>query len=81
MTLLEEGRDAYRVFVVADYLPGDEASIYASAWAGAQWRSHEEVYNEAAGWDAETYRSWMQLLKHEKASGIAVSRVYGWKLE
>lgn len=32
LTLLEEGREAYNVYVVAELLPGDESGEYASAW-------------------------------------------------
>ena len=41
--------------------------------AGAQWRSHETSYTEAASWDAETYKEWMELVKKEKDCGVAVS--------
>lgn len=40
--------------------------------AGAQWRSHETSYTEAASWDAETYNAWKELLKKEKNCGLAV---------
>ena len=32
LTLLEEGGDAYRIYVVAEFLPGDEHPGYASVW-------------------------------------------------
>lgn len=32
LTLLEEGQGRYKVSIVAEYMPGDDAGIYASAW-------------------------------------------------
>ena len=45
--------------------------------AGAQWRSHETSFTEAAEWDVQTYRYWEQLVKNEDGiTGLAVCIVF-----
>ena len=45
--------------------------------AGAQWRSHETSFTEAAEWDVQTYRYWEQLVKNEDSvTGVAVCGIF-----
>ena len=47
--------------------------------AGGQWRSHAKAHErELQGWDAETYREWMGMVKKGEGSkaGLGVSGLY-----
>ncbi|KAF6234518.1 hypothetical protein HO173_007143 [Letharia columbiana] len=71
--LLDAG---YQVTIIAEYVPGDESAHYASPWAGGQWRSHAKAHEtELQGWDAETYKEWMDMVRRGKGTevGLGVS--------
>ena len=49
--------------------------FYASR-AGGQWRSHAKVHEtEVQGWDAETYKEWMGMVRRGEGTeaGLGVS--------
>ena len=59
-----------RITIAAQYLPGDNAPDYTSAWGGANWFPASTDNPRHQDWDAITYRKFGQLAAERPESGL-----------
>jgi D-amino-acid oxidase len=71
-------QDGFSVFLVAEYLPGDQNVSYASAWAGAAWHAAGGISSEQRYLQAVCYRHLLKMAREEPGSGVCIvdSREY-----
>ncbi len=62
----------FNVTLVAEYLPGDQNILYASAWAGAAWHAGTDLSGEHKYLQATSYRHLMKLATTEPEAGVCV---------
>lgn len=68
----------FQVVLVAEFLPGDQNILYASAWAGAAWHSASGLCDEHKYLQVASHRHLLRLAKEEPEAGVCIvnSREY-----
>lgn len=64
-----------RIIIAAQYLPGDTAPEYASAWGGANWFPAARDNGPQENWEAITYRKFQQLSSERPDCGIMPMKI------
>lgn len=62
----------FQVTLVAEYLPGDQSILYASAWAGAAWHAASGITPDQRYLQAVTYRHLLKMAREEPESGVCI---------
>lgn len=64
--------NGFQVVLVAEYLPGDQNILYASAWAGAAWHAAGGITPDQRYLQAVTHRHLLKMAQEDPESGVCV---------
>jgi hypothetical protein len=67
--LLQNG---FHVVLVAEFLPGDQDILYASAWAGAAWHAAGGLSEEHKYLQVCSHRHLLKMAREEPDSGVCI---------
>lgn len=67
--LLQSG---FHVVLVAEFLPGDQDILYASAWAGAAWHAAGGLSETDKYLQVRSHRHLLKMAREEPESGVCI---------
>jgi glycine/D-amino acid oxidase-like deaminating enzyme len=64
--------NGFGVVLVAEFLPGDQDILYASAWSGAAWHAAGGLSEEHKYVQVRSYRHLLQMAREDPDSGVCI---------